>query len=299
MIDAAGVLALRTREARDRTGTLFVEGVRFVVCAVDAGVEVVELVVAPKLLRSPLGEMLARRIRQRGVPCLRLAPEEFATVSGSSAPQGIGLVVRQPWRRLGDAPRDAMWIAVESVRSQGNLGSILRTGEAVGATGLVALTKAPGMPPEVDPFDPAVVRATMGSLFGQRIVRATWLDLRTYADRAGARIVGAAPREAEDFRRVSYRGPVVLMLGSERKGLSPAQRAACDVTARIPMLGRTDSLNLAVAGSVLLYEAYRQRHPLEAGGKRRSARLRDHGDPFAARHDHAARLLDGHGEQRR
>jgi TrmH family RNA methyltransferase len=269
VIDAEGVLALRTREARDRTGLLFVEGVRFVVCAVDAGVEIAAVVVAPKLLRSALGEMIARRIKQRGVPILRLAPEEFARVSGSSAPQGVGVVVRQPWRNLRDAPRDALWIAVESVRSQGNLGSILRTGEAVGATGLVALTAAPGAPPEVDPFDPGVVRATMGSIFGQRIVRATWEELRMYADRVGARVVGGAPREADDYRSVPYRGPVVLMLGSERKGLSPAQRAACDVTVRIPMLGRTDSLNLAVAGSLLLYEAYRQRHPARVHGTRK------------------------------
>jgi TrmH family RNA methyltransferase len=274
VIDAEALLALRTRAARDRTGTLYVEGVRFVVCAVEAGADVVAVVVAPKLLRSAVGEILARRLKQRGVPVLRLTAEEFVRVSSSEAPQGIGLVVRQPWRALEGAPRDAVWIAVESVRSQGNLGSILRTAEAVGATGLVALTREPGAAAEVDPFDPGVVRATMGAVFGQRIVRATWDELRAYARRAGARIVGAAPRESHDFRCVSYRGPVVLMLGSERKGLSEAQRAACDVAVQIPMVGRADSLNLAVAGSVLLYEVLRQRAPPRDGAAFRPGRAR-------------------------
>jgi TrmH family RNA methyltransferase len=158
------------------------------------------------------------------------------------------------------APSD-LWLALEHVCSPGNLGTLLRTSEAVGATGLVALGAG------VDPWDPAVVRATMGALFTRRIVRAGARVLRAWARRHGVAIVGADGEGARDFREVSYRRPVVLVLGDERKGLSPVQRAACDELVRIPMTGRTDSLNVAVAKktwrSVLLYEAYAQRHPLD------------------------------------
>jgi TrmH family RNA methyltransferase len=253
-VTPADVLALRHRAARDATGTFFAEGTRFLVSAIDAGATIDTVVVAPKLLRSPIGQMLARRLRMRGVRELRLAPDEFARISMMPEPQGVGVVVRQTWTRL--APdHDACWIALEEVRSPGNLGTLLRTADATGATGLCVLGG------RVDPFEPSVVRATMGSIFWRRIARTSLAELRAFAASTGAVIVGAAAGAPRDFREVSYRRPVILMLGGERKGLTPAQMQACDVLVRIPMSGRTDSLNLAVAGSVLLYEVYAQRHP--------------------------------------
>ena len=191
---------------------MFVEGVRFVVCAVDAGAEVLGLVVAPKMVRG-IGQMLARRLRARG--CRRLRPHAgpssrgfpdggagSGTLARSCASRGGGLETRS-------GKRHPLWVVpVEQVRSQGNLGSILRTGEAVGATGMIVLTPSGEVGRGVDPFDPGVVRATMGSIFGQRIARATRNELRAYAAKTGAPIVGTAPREARDFREVSYRGPV-------------------------------------------------------------------------------------------
>jgi len=251
------VLALRDRRERERTKTFFVDGVRFLVAAVDAGATIEGVVVAPKMLKSAIGQMLARRLRARGVPELRVDPVTYGSLSTSHEPQGVGAIVRQAWSDLDVLPAEhgACWVAIEDVRSPGNLGTLLRTSEAAGASGLVALGR------NVDPHDPGSLRATMGAIFTRRLARASPEGLSAWARRNRVLVVGASGDATVDYRQVSYSRPVVIVLGAERKGLSSAARRACDVTVRIPMVGRTDSLNLAIAGSLLLYEVWSQRHP--------------------------------------
>jgi TrmH family RNA methyltransferase len=257
------VRSLRERAIRDRDGLVYVEGVRFLATALDAGVPVEAVIVAPARLESALGHTLAARLRRRGVPELRLDNAAFASLSLLDEPQGIGAVVRQRWSHLDAADaddRDGLWIALDVLHKPGNLGSLLRTCDAVNARGLILLGRT------IDPYDPTVVRATMGSIFAQRLVRATPTALRRW-NRYGAHvIVGAGLDGSRDYRAVSYRRPVVLMLGGERKGLSATQAALCDVIVRIPMQGRCDSLNLAAAGAVMLYEIFGQRHPVRRRG---------------------------------
>jgi TrmH family RNA methyltransferase len=256
------VRSLRDRAIRDRDGVVYVEGVRFLATAVDAGMSVEAVVVAPDRLESPLGRTIAARLRRHGVPELRLADEDFVSLSLLDEPQGVGAVVRQRWSALDDddARRDDLWIALDELHKPGNLGSLMRTCDAVGARGLILMSRA------IDPFDATVVRATMGSIFAQRLVRATPAAMRRW-NRYGARvIVGAGLDGSCDYRAVSYRRPVVLMLGGERKGLTAAQAGLCDTIVRIPMQGRCDSLNLAAAGAVMLYEIYGQRHPIRRRG---------------------------------
>src|SRR5262249_18453803 len=158
---------------------------------------------------------------------------------------------RQRWsssEALAHPGRDALWIALEHMRSPGNLGSLLRTCDAVGATGVVLTGD------DVDPYDPTAVRATMGSLFSQRLVRASPEEIARLNRYGEYIVVGATPEATRDFRTLSYRRPVLLVLGSERSGLSETQRGLCDELVRIPMCGGCESLNLAVAASVLLYE---------------------------------------------
>lgn len=261
------VRALRDRRARERTGTFFVDGVRFLVAAVDAGATIDGIVVAPKMLKSAIGQMLARRLRARGVPELRVDPATYASLSTSHEPQGVGAIVKQAWVDLDSlaAEHGACWLAIEDVRSPGNLGTLLRTSEAAGASGLIALGR------NVDPHDPGSLRATMGAIFTRRLARASPESLAAWARRHHVLVVGASGDAPLDYRQVSYSRPVVLLLGAERKGLSPASRRACSVTVRIPMVGRTDSLNLAVAGSVLLYEVWNQRHPVPLVGFARTS----------------------------
>jgi TrmH family RNA methyltransferase len=139
------------------------------------------------------------------------------------------------------------------VRSPGNLGTLLRTCLAVGARGVLVVGDA-------DLYDPACVRATMGALSSLDVVRvADVAELRALARRSGARLVGTSPDARIDFRKTDYRGTTIIAVGCERRGITRAMRDACDVLVRIPMRNVIDSLNLAVAGSLVLYEAYAQR----------------------------------------
>jgi RNA methyltransferase, TrmH family len=256
-LDLDTVRALRTRECRDKTGLYTIEGVRFLVSAIDASAEIAGLVVCRRLMKSAVGQMIVRRLRRAGIPELRVGETEFASVSRLADGHGRGVigVVRQRWQTLHRLePRD-LWLAVDAVRSPGNLGTLLRTCLASGARGVVVTGSA-------DVFDPACVRATMGALEALRIVRMTTAALGVLVRRSGGRMVAASPTASRDFRAGSYRGATVLHVGSERHGLTGEMERQCDALVRIPMTGSIDSLNVAVAGSLLLYEAYRQRFPV-------------------------------------
>jgi TrmH family RNA methyltransferase len=246
---------LHDRAARDRNGLLYIEGLRFVVRASLHRVPIEALVVCQPLLIHPLGRRLLRQQRRAGIPILEVTPEVLASIALVDDPQGIGAVVQQRWTSLEQVvvADDPCWVMLDTVRSPGNLGTILRTSEAVGGSGLMLLGDA------VDPYDPATVRASMGSLFSQRFVRTTMADLLRWKDRQPCLLVSTAPTAAIDYQAVDYSEPVVLLLGGERKGLSPELQAQCDVMVRIPMSGQTDSLNLSVAASLLLYEVFNQR----------------------------------------
>jgi TrmH family RNA methyltransferase len=166
---------------------------------------------------------------------------------------GLAAVVRQRWTRL-DAlrpDRDDCWVALDAVQYPGNLGTVLRTADAVGAKGVLLLEAS------ADPHDPASVRASMGALFGLRLVRTGFAELAAWAGRHGVVMIGSSPSAGLDYRTATYRRPLLLLLGGEARGLSAEQLAACDRVVAIPMAGRGDSLNLAVAAGLLLYEAYR------------------------------------------
>jgi len=233
----------------------YAEGVRFVIKALQHRASIDALVIAPALLTHPLGGRLVRYARRLGIPILDVPARTFLDLSTAAEPQGIGVVARQRWERLARVrPGDELcWVALESVRSAGNLGSVIRTCEATGAAGLILVGET------VDPFDPATVRATMGAIFSRRLVRATPGQLAAWVARLGAMLAGTSPSAALDYRTVRYRRPLVLLMGGERKGLPPSLQAACETMVRIPMSGPTDSLNLAVATGVLLYEVFDQR----------------------------------------
>jgi len=144
-------------------------------------------------------------------------------------------------------------VALDTVQSPGNLGTILRTCDAVSAAGVILVGDA------VDPFDQATVRATMGALFTQRFVRASLAEFSAWKASQNCLLVGTSPAAQTDYQAARYPAPVVLWMGGERKGLPAEFQQLCDVMVRIPMVGRSDSLNLAVATSVLLYEVFNQR----------------------------------------
>ena len=258
--DAEAALAeiekLQTSRAyRDATGLHAIEGVRNFVRAVDQGLELVAILVSDKLLKVPVARKLARRARRAGVSFVAVTPEQFRRIARLPRASGIAAIVRQHWSQLERAsPEHGLcWVVLEAVRSPGNFGSLIRSSEAVGGAGFILLD------PAVDPFDPAVTRATMGSLFGQVFLRSDPSELAGWVARHGPRVVGASPDGAHCFHQLAFPRRTVLMLGEERRGLTPQQRALCHDLVRIPMTGTADSLNLGVAGSLLLYEVFRNR----------------------------------------
>lgn len=252
--------ALAHRKERDRTGLFLIEGTRAVGEAVQAQAAIEWLVVAPALLTSPYGWELVAAQRAAGVPCVEVTAEVFQVfedVGFSGGLQGLGAVVRQRWQTLAslEYSSERCWVALDAIQYPGNLGTILRTSDAVGGAGVILLGQA------TDPYHPAAVRASLGAIFAQHLIRAGFAEFAAWKTRQGWRVVGTSPAAIVDYRTVPYQAPVVLLMGSERLGLSPSQQALCDTVVTIPMVGRSDSLNLGVATSLLLYEVFRQQRP--------------------------------------
>ena len=249
------VQALGQRSERDRTQTFFAEGLRFVGQAVAQNADLQAVLVVPKTLEHPFGLKLRRQLEQKRVPIWEITPELFLRVSRAEEPQWIGAVVRQRWETSVRVTRSPglCWVALDQVHSPGNLGTILRTSEAVGASGLILIGDT------VDPYDPACVRATMGAVFAQHFVRVSAAEFSAWKQSVGISLVGTSPHAKCDYRDVLYPPGTVLHMGGERKGLSEERQRLCDALVRIPMVGRSDSLNLAVATGVLLYEVFNQR----------------------------------------
>jgi TrmH family RNA methyltransferase len=144
------------------------------------------------------------------------------------------------------------WVVLDGPQDPGNLGTIARTSDAVGAPGLILLGES------ADPYDPTALRASMGTMFSQHLVRASRPDFASWKRRQALTVVGTSGTAPTEYRSVEYRPPLLLLMGSERLGLSAEQQALCDLMVRIPMVGRSDSLNLAVATGLLLYEVFHQ-----------------------------------------
>ena len=250
--------SLQTPEGRFRTGLYLIEGIRHVAQAVEHHAPIRSLFVEPSVLSNPFGRKLARKLRKSGVPGLRLSRPLYHELTLAAAPQGIGAVVRQQWTPIaGVRPeRNSFWLALESIDSPGNLGTIVRTAEATGVAGIFLIGE------DADPFDPAAVRASMGSLFSQRLVQCTARELTDWARSSLASVIASSPAGLLDYRALPCRWPAVLLMGSEKLGLSEYLTETADFTVRIPMLGSCDSINVAVAAGVLLYELFNQRRGL-------------------------------------
>jgi TrmH family RNA methyltransferase len=241
------------RAHRDARRTFVIEGVRNVVHTIENGFRIETLVYSDQLLTVPIARKLVRDRRRSGIPTLDVSPETFRQVSTAPRAPGVGAIVAQRWSPLhSSSPRAGLcWIVLEAVRSEGNLGTVIRTSETVGGAGFILVGA------RIDPFDRAVVRASMGALFRQTFVRTNGHSLRNWLCRHRCRVIGASPDGTAELHRFDHPRPTVLVLGEERQGLTALKRDLCSDLVRIPMIGAADSLNLAVARSLLLYEVSR------------------------------------------
>jgi TrmH family RNA methyltransferase len=255
--------SLRQRKIRWRERCFLVEGIRAVEEALASGAPLETLVYAPDLLVSERAAALVEQVQP--ARRLALAGDLFRSLSDRDQPQGIAAVLRIDDAPLASIPivRDLLAIVACQLQDPGNLGTIIRTADAAGASGVVVVE------PSVDLYDPQTVRATMGSLFALPIVRledeaalAPW-----YAELRAAGlpllVVASSAHGEQLYSDLDYRRPLVLLMGSERTGLPEAIRLGADVVVRLPMAGRATSLNVAAAAAALIYEVIRQR---QAGG---------------------------------
>jgi TrmH family RNA methyltransferase len=241
------------RRERDGKGLFFAEGIRNFVEAVDRDFPIETIIYSEKLLISPIARKMVRRLKREGIPFARASPEQFRQISQAERASGIAAIYRQNLQKLVQIKPDRhiCWTVLSHIRSNGNLGTLIRTSAAIGAGGFILLGD------EIDVFAPDVLRPTMGAIFKQKIVRTNLVEFQKWLKLNKLQVVGASPNGSADYHKICYKPPTILMLGNERKGLTDTEKSFCSILVRIPMVEGMDSLNVAVAGSLLLYEVFR------------------------------------------
>ncbi len=248
------VRLLADRRHRRREGAFVVRGVQPVWQAAEAGADIEVLIVAPGLLRGPAVEMVAEQ-EARGVRVARLSAELFGRIGDRDSPAGLAAIVRKRAAALGElAVRpDSVFAALHEVANPGNLGTIIRTADAAGAAGVILVG------PCADPYDPAAVKASMGAVFSVPVAAvAAPAEFLRWCREQGIAVAVTSGSGPGSLWETSLPKPLAILFGSEGAGLPDELLAAGDLQLRIPMTGTAESLNLAVAAGVLLYEAWRQ-----------------------------------------
>jgi TrmH family RNA methyltransferase len=242
--------SLRERKARKEQGLFLVEGIFHIGLAFENKAPIEFIVYSAELLDTPFAKELVQKIETAGIEIISTSAEIMESLSDKENPAGMLAVVRQQLTLLSNLTMDATSFAAAIVASQdpGNLGSILRTIDAVGAAGLILLEGG------VDPWHPSAVRAGLGAHFTKPIIQASFADFVAWAKKNNVHIYGSSAHAERDYKVAEYKSPAVLLLGSEREGLLPDQLAICESVVALQMRGRVTSLNLSVAGGILLYE---------------------------------------------
>ncbi|MBL0924722.1 MAG: RNA methyltransferase [Sphingomonadaceae bacterium] len=248
------VRSLREKKLRKRAGKFLAEGLRIMTEARDAGF---------------LPEMLFR-VRDREVHALEIALESavlsaggdiiettaeiMSKLSGKDNPQAVVGVYRDHGTALAEIDRTSapIWLIAQAMRDPGNLGTMLRTGDAVGAGGLFLIDDC------TDPFSVESVRASMGAIFTQKIVQCRWTEFVEWLRRGDGQLVGTSLQTDTDYQAATYVAPCFIVTGNEAQGLPEEYEAACDLLVKMPMRGKADSLNAAVATAVMAYEVLNQ-----------------------------------------
>ncbi len=248
------IKALTVKKSREESGAFLAEGLKLVIDALELGWTIRTLVYAKAAKGKPLVEQVAAKTVAAGGLVLEVSEKVIGSITRRDNPQMVVGVFEQRWRHLRDIKPKAgeTWVALDRVRDPGNLGTIIRTADAAGASGVILVGET------TDPFSLETVRATMGSVFAVPVVKATPEEFLAWKKTAGVSVVATHLAGAVDYRIIDYKKkPVVLLMGNEQSGLPDALAKEADALARIPQAGRADSLNLAVATAVMLFEARR------------------------------------------
>jgi TrmH family RNA methyltransferase len=241
---------LRDKRHRREEGLFLAEGLRILTEAREAGRLPEYLFYAAESAGHPLVLALIEATEGAGGEAIETNADILSKLSGKDNPGTVIGVYPEFAVALGDLDRAAspIWLVAERLRDPGNLGTILRTGDAVGAGGLILLNEC------VDPFSVEAVRASMGALFTVPVARASWEDFRDWLRGGPGQLVGLSLDTEVDYQAPAYAAPTFLLTGNEAQGMPETMAAECDLLVRIPMLGKADSLNAAVATAVMAYQ---------------------------------------------
>lgn len=249
------VVRLRDRPGRDEAGLLLIEGYRETRRALDHGIRPVEFHFCPPLFQGRHEPALLRDAAAAGARLFMCSEAAFRKMSYRDRPDGLIALAPQLRRTLDDLvlPPDPLLLVCERIEKPGNLGTMLRTADAAGVHAVIVCDRA------TDLNNPNVVRASIGTLFTVPVAEASTEDTLAWLARKGVRVLAGTPHAEGLHTDADLTGPVAIVVGAEQYGLSEAWMRAATLRVRIPMFGQADSLNVAAAATILLYEAVRQR----------------------------------------
>ena len=249
------IRALREKKWRKRDGRFLAEGLRILTEAHEAGHIPEMLWRAVDHPGHPLIDRLEDAVLNAGGQVVTTGGDILSKISGKDNTQTVIGVYREIGVNLADLDRASadIWLVAQAMRDPGNLGTMLRTGDAVGAGGLILIDDC------TDPFGVEAVRASMGALFTQKIVQCRWDEFIAWLRDGSGQLVGTSLQTEFDYQTPRYAEPTFILTGNEAQGLPTDYEAACDILVKMPMQGKADSLNAAIATAVMAYEVLNQR----------------------------------------
>lgn len=241
---------LREKKHRKRERKFLAEGLRLLTDALESGHVPQVLVMADRRDAHPLIDALEKAVDANGGEVIETTPDILSKITGKDNPQAVAGVFAEFDTSLESLDRTSadIWMVAQALRDPGNLGTMLRTGDAIGAGGLILIDDC------ADPFSVEAVRASMGAVFTQTIAQARWDEFESWLRGGPGQLVAASLRDAQPYRGAPYSAPCFVMVGNESQGLPEPYELACDLRVSMPMRGRADSLNAAIAAAVLGYE---------------------------------------------
>lgn len=241
--------SLRDKKHRREEGLFLAEGLRILAEARDSGLLPEIIAFSAEGARHPLAAEIIAATEAAGGEAIETSADILSKMSGKDNPQMVLGAFRQPDTSLDRIDRSfaPIWLCAQALRDPGNIGTILRTGDAVGAGGLILIDDC------ADPFSVEAVRASMGAIFTQQVSAARWDDFLGWLRGGPGQLVGTSLNTDSDYLEAEYRQPCFILIGNEQQGLPQAYEAECDSLVKIPMAGRADSLNAAIAAAVMAF----------------------------------------------
>ncbi len=257
------IVYLRDRHGRDKTQLFLIEGYREILRAIDADWKLDKLLICPEIFLGVNENALVQRIASRGTSIITTSKQVFQKMSYRDRPDGLLAIAPQRATTLEDLKKQQhkhqipFYVVAEAIEKPGNLGTILRSSDAVGVSGLIVCDRC------TDIYNPNVVRASVGTLFTVPTVEAKGEETLQWLKAQDIAILAATPHATKEFTKIDLVRPLAIAVGTEQLGLSNRWMRQADLQVCIPMNGVADSLNVAMATTLLLYEVFRQRQRLE------------------------------------